>query len=182
MPDAVDIARALLTKAAELGVALSDHDLHQLAVHAQSWFMAGHRQPLFEEPVIAGEDGPVIPEIRDALRAGGIACFADIEDAYDHIGHYAVWQANAVVRDHVSPCPPGPAVDAEIAALIKATPTGCDVDRDALRRCTREAIDKHRKPPLDVEAAIRRLDDDPEFLEYLLERAEAPFEQSFRPR
>lgn len=182
MPAAVDIARVLLAKAAELDVALSDSDLHQLAVRAQAWFMAGHRQPLFEEPVIAGEDGPIVPAIRDALRAGGIACFADIDYAYDHIGHYAVWQANAVVRDYASPCPPGPAVDAEIAALVKATPAGCEVDRDALRQRTREAIDKHRKPPLDVDAAIQRLDDDPEFLDYLLERAEAPLEQSFRPR
>lgn len=88
MHSAVDIARALLANAEELGVSLSDSDLHRLAVHAQAWFMAGRERPLFGDPIIAGEDGPVIPAIREAQRNGGIVRFADGAESNPRIRYW----------------------------------------------------------------------------------------------
>lgn len=183
MHSAVDIARGLLTNADEMGVSLSEADLHLLAVHAQAWFMAGHERPLFADPIIAGEDGPVIPAIRDALRNGGIARFADEDEACELLGEYAYWQTGAAIISVQKPMTrEGPEINAEIDAFVAALPPGCEIDRDALLCRTREEIDKRRGPPVDPDAAIRRLDEDPEFLARLLEKAARPMSAGFRPR
>lgn len=183
MHSAIDIARGLLTNAETQGVTLSDADLHRLAVHAQAWFMASHERPLFGDPIIAGEDGPVIPAIREAQRNGGIACFANDDEGYEVLGEYAFWQTGSTIISIEKPMTKkGPEIDAEIDAFVAATPLGCEVDRDALRRRTQEEIDKRRGPPIDVDAMLRRLDEDPEFLAILLEKAARPATSGFRPR
>ena len=124
MHSAVDIARALLTNAEELGVSLSDSDLHRLAVHAQAWFMAGHERPLFGDPIVAEEDGPVIPAIREAQRNGGIARFADEAEGCDLLGEYAYWQAGSAIRTDIEPMLPS---EPEFAARLiekAARPSG----------------------------------------------------------
>ena len=183
MHSAVDIARALLTNAEELGVSLSDSDLHLLAVHAQAWFMAGRERPLFSDPIIAGEDGPVIPAIREAQLNGGIARFADEAEGCEVLGEYAYWQTGSAIRGiHMPVTKNGPEINAEIDAFVASAPFGCEIDREALRCRTREEIDRRKGPPLDPDAAIRRLDEDPEFREMLLERAARPLSSGFRPR
>ena len=182
MHSAVDIARALLTNAEELGVSLSDSDLHLLAVHAQAWFMAGRERPLFGDPIIAGEDGPVIPAIREAQRNGGIARFADEAEGCDLLGEYAYWQTGSAIRELAEPRASVDEVNAEVDAVVAGTPPGCVVDREALGHRVREESDKRRGPPPDPDAALRRLDEDPEFREMLLERAARPLSSGFRPR
>ena len=183
MHSAVDIARGLLTNADEMGVSLSEAELHRLAVHAQAWFMAVRDRPLFDDPIIAGEEGPVIPAIREALRNGGIARFADEGEGCEALGEYAYWQTGSAIIGIEKPMTKaGPEIDAEIDAFVAAVPTGCEVDREALRCRTREEIDKRRGAPIDVDAMLRRLDEDPEFLAMLLEKAERPATGGFRPR
>lgn len=183
MHSAVDIARGLLTNADEMGVSLSEADLHRLAVHAQAWFMASHERPLFGDPIIAGEDGPVIPAIREALSNGGIARFADENEACDLLGEYAYWQTGAAIISVQKPMTKqGPEINAEIDAFVASIPAGREVDRDALHCRTEEEIDKRRGPLPDPDAAIRRLDEDPEFLTRLLEKASRPMSAGFRPR
>ena len=183
MPTAVEIARGLLTNAAKRGIDLTERDLHRLAVHAQAWFMAGHQQPLFTDPIIAGNEGAVVPAIAEALVNGGIARFAHDDEAYDQIGRGAYWQTSAAVLDHIEMEPrlSGPKVIAEIDAVVAGTKCDAEVDREALRLRTRAEIDKHRGPPLDPDAAIRRLDEDPEFLQQLLDRAARPLPRRLRP-
>ena len=183
MHSAVDIARALLTNAEELGVSLSDSDLHRLAVHAQAWFMAGHEHPLFGDPIIASEDGPIIPAIREAQRNGGIARFADEAEGCEVLGEYAYWQAGSAIRTDIEPMLPSePEINSEIDAFVAATPHGCEVDRDALHCRTLEEIDKRRDPPIDPDALLRRFDEDPEFAARLIEKAARPSGNGFRPR
>ena len=183
MHSAVDIARALLTNAEELGVSLSDSDLHRLAVHAQAWFMAGRERPLFGDPIVAGEDGPVIPAIREAQLNGGIARFADEAEGCDVLGEYAYWQTgSAILGIHKPATKDGPEINAEIDAFIAAAPLGCEIDREALRCRTREEIDKRKGPPIDPDALLRRFDEDPEFVARLLEKAARPWGNGFRPR
>lgn len=180
MPDAVDIARALLAKAAELGVALSDHDLHRLAAHAQGWFMARHYQPLFEDPIIAGEDGPFVPAIRDALRNGGIARLAGDDEAYELIGQFAFRQAGATVRNHLEAGgqPYASQVTAAIDAAIAEADCGEEIDREILCARARSEMRNHLGTALDPDAAIRQLDEDSELLQRLLERAARPLAES----
>ncbi len=183
MHSAIDIARGLLTNAETQGVSLSDADLHRLAVHAQAWFMAVRDRPLFDDPIIAGEDGPVIPAIREAQLNGGIARFVDDDEACDLLGEYAYWQTGSAIISIEKPMTKRePEIDAEIDAFVAAIPPGCEVDREALRCRTREEIDKRRGPPIDVDAMRRRLDEDPEFLAMLLEKAARPATSGFRPR
>ena len=182
MHSAVDIARALLTNAEELGVPLSDSDVHLLAVHAQAWFMAGRERPLFGDPIVAGEDGPIIPAIREAQLNGGIARFADEAEGCDVLGEYAYWQAGSAIRELAEPRISVDEVNAEVDAVVAGTPPGCVVDREALGRRVREESDKRRGPPPDPDAALRRLDEDPEFRKMLLERAARPLSSGFRPR
>ena len=182
MHSAIDIARGLLTNAETQGVTLSDADLHRLAVHAQAWFMASRERPLFGDPIIASEDGPVIPAIREAQRNGGITRFANDDEGYEVLGEYAFWQTGSAVADLVAPMLNEDEINAEIDTVIAMSPRGCEVDRDALRRRVCEEVEKRRGPPPDPDAAIRRLDEDPEFRAMLLEKAMRPSDHGFRPR
>lgn len=181
MATAVEVARGLLTHASELGVALSEGEVQRLAVHAQAWFMASHKRPLFEEPILAGEGGPVVPSISEALRNGGIARFASDDEAYELIGHYAFWQAGAAVADHVNPEPRARGVNAEIDAEVAGKEAGSEVEREALRCRAQAEIDRYRKPIGPPDGAFRRLEEDPEFLERLSGKAAEP-SRGFRPR
>ena len=183
MHSAVDIARGLLTNADEMGVSLSEAELHRLAVHAQAWFMAVRDRPLFGDPIIASENGPIIPAIREAQLNGGIARFADEDEGYEALGEYAYWQTgSAITSIHKPMTKKESEIDAEIDAFVAAIPPDREVDREALRCRTREEIDKRRGPPIDVDAMRRRLDEDPEFLARLLEKAARPATSGFRPR
>lgn len=182
MHSAVDIARGLLTNAETQGISLSDADLHRLAVHAQAWFMAVRDRPLFGDPIIAGENGPIIPAIREAQINGGIARFADDDEGYEALGEYAYWQTGSAVADLVAPSLSEDEINAEIDTVVAASPRGCEVDRDALSRRVCEEVEKRRGPPPDPDTAIRRLDKDLEFRAMLLEKAMRPSDLGFRPR
>lgn len=182
MHSAVDVARGILTNAAKQGVALSDADLHRLAVHAQAWFGALRERPLFEEPIVAEVDGPVVPAIRIARRNGGIACFDDDDEAYRVLGEYAYWQTSAVVIDHIAPLLSADEINAEVDAVAGQTAPGCEVDREALSCRVRDEIDRRRGPPPDPAAALRRLDEDPNLLQRLIRKAEQPTAGGIRPR
>lgn len=182
MNSAVDVARGILTNAAKQGVALSDADLHRLAIHAQAWFGALRERPLFGEPIVAEADGPVVPAIRAARRNGGIACFDDDDEGYLVLGEYAYWQTSAVVIDHLAPLLGADEINAEVDAVAGLTEHGCEVDREALSCRVRDEIDKRRGPPPDPDAAFRRLSEDPELLQRLIRKAERPTADGFRPR
>ena len=182
MNTAVDVARGILTNAAKRGVALSDAELHRLAMRAQAWFVASHERPLFEEPIIAGADGPVVPAIRAAQENGGIAGFSDDAEGYEVLGEYAFWQTTSAVLDHIGPLLGEDEINAEVDAVAARTACEREVDREALACRVREEIEKRRGPPPDPDAALRRLDEDPELLRRILDRAGGPHDDDFRPR
>lgn len=183
MKNAVDVARGLLTYGDELGIELSDAELQRLAVHAQAWFSASRGEPLFGEPIIATEDGATVPAISAARRNGTpLAAYASKDEGCEAIGEHAFWWLGSVLRDSITPQMGSDLVSAEVDAYVARTEPGREIDREELRCLTRAKLDELKGPPLDPDAAIERLDRDPEFLQHLLERAARPHDRDFRPR
>lgn len=183
MQNAVDVARGLLTYGDELGIELSDAELQRLAVHAQAWFSASLGEPLFADPIVATEDGAMVPAISAARRNGTpLAAYASKREGCEAIGERAFWWIGSVLRDSVAPQLGSDQVDAEVDAYVARTEPGREIDREELRCLARAKLDELEGPPLDPEAAIGRLERDPDFLQGLLDRAAKPHDGDFRPR
>jgi uncharacterized phage-associated protein len=66
-----DIAIYFIERANQTGTAISNLKLQKLVYYAQSWHLAIHGTPLFEENFQAWIHGPVVPELYNQYKAFG---------------------------------------------------------------------------------------------------------------
>ena len=75
---AMDIAQFFIQLASDLGDDMDVDKLNYLLYYSQAWSLAKRGEPLFDDEIIAGEDGPKIPAVYEA--------FINSEDAAYELG------------------------------------------------------------------------------------------------
>ncbi|HTE21805.1 MAG TPA: type II toxin-antitoxin system antitoxin SocA domain-containing protein [Candidatus Limnocylindria bacterium] len=105
---AYDVANAFVKLSdPESGDVLTNLKLQKLVYYAQGFHLAMHDEPLFDDPIVAWEHGPVVVElyhklkeyrasqvsidepITDALTANQINLLAEVNDVY---GQFSAWK------------------------------------------------------------------------------------------
>lgn len=73
MATALDVARYFVELALQKPVpeALTLPRLQGLLLYAQGWHLGSFDVPLFGEPIVFSDDGPIVAEVVDAVRRGG---------------------------------------------------------------------------------------------------------------
>lgn len=72
MPNARDVARYFISKSEEsTSKAVTPLKLQKLVYYAQGWYLARHRNLLFEESLLAWDHGPVVRVLYDDYRRHG---------------------------------------------------------------------------------------------------------------
>lgn len=111
-----DVADYFLAKIdADAGDVISSEQLQQLVYCAQGAALAAFEKPLFAEAIVAGERGPVVPELEvryAPFGANGIPepetvdyakysreVQAVLDDVYADYGQFAAWKLSEIVRE-----------------------------------------------------------------------------------
>ena len=64
---ALDIAKFYIQLAADLGEEMDIEKVNCLVYYAQGWSLTLLGEPLFDDEIIAGDEGPIIPAIYEAF-------------------------------------------------------------------------------------------------------------------